>query len=102
MIIGIYGGSFNPPHLGHLAAAKAAVAALGLDKLVFVPAGNPPHKDLAPGSPTSEQRLEMTRIAADQLLMPELTEVWDAEIRREGRSYTADTLALAAQKEQKT
>ena len=98
MKIGIYGGSFNPPHLGHLAAAKAAVAALGLDKLVFVPAGLPPHKDLAPGSPASGQRLEMTRIAADQLLMPELTEVWDAETGREGRSYTADTLALAAQR----
>ena len=98
MKIGIYGGSFNPPHLGHLAAAKAAVAALGLDKLVFVPAGTPPHKDLAPGSPTSEQRLEMTRIAADQLLMPDITEVWDAEIHREGKSYTADTLALAAER----
>ncbi|MBD5099216.1 MAG: nicotinate (nicotinamide) nucleotide adenylyltransferase [Clostridiales bacterium] len=98
MKIGIYGGSFNPPHLGHLAAAKAAVAALGLDKLVFVPAGIPPHKDLAPGSPTSEQRLEMTRIAADQLLLPDITEVWDVEIHREGKSYTADTLALAAER----
>lgn len=98
MKIGIYGGSFNPPHLGHLAAAKAAVDALRLDKLVFVPAGIPPHKDLAPGSPTSGQRLEMTRIAADQLLMPDITEVWDVEIRREGKSYTADTLALAAQR----
>ncbi len=96
--MGIYGGSFNPPHLGHLAAARAAVAALGLDKLVFVPAGIPPHKDLAPGSPASGQRLEMTRIAADQLLLPETTEVWDAEVHREGRSYTADTLAQAARR----
>ena len=98
MKIGIYGGIVNPPPLGHLAAAKAAVAALGLDKLVFVPAGIPPHKDLAPGSPTSGQRLEMTRIAADQLLLPDITEVWDAEIHREGKSYTADTLALAARR----
>ena len=98
MRIGIYGGSFNPPHLGHLAAARAAVDALGLDKLVFVPAGDPPHKKLAEGSPTPEQRLELTRIAADQLLLPEVAEVWDAEIRREGRSYTADTLALAAER----
>ena len=52
MKIGIYGGSFNPPHLGHLAAARAAVSALGLDRLVFVPAGLPPHKELPPGSPT--------------------------------------------------
>ena len=98
MKIGIYGGSFNPPHLGHLAAARAAVSALELDKLVFVPAGIPPHKDLAPGSPTSGQRLAMTQIAADQLLLPEVTEVWDAEVHREGKSYTADTLEEAARR----
>ena len=98
MKIGIYGGSFNPPHLGHLAAARAAVQALELDKLVFVPAGIPPHKAMAPHSPTPEQRLELTRIAADQLLMPEAVEVWDVEVRREGKSYTADTLAQAAER----
>ena len=96
MKIGIYGGSFNPPHLGHLAAARAAVAALELDKLVFIPAGVPPHKTLAPGSPNRAQRLEMTAIAADQLLMPAVTEVWDTELHREGKSYTADTLEEAA------
>ena len=96
--IGIYGGSFNPPHLGHLAAARAAVAALELDKLVFIPAGVPPHKTLAPGSPDRAQRLEMTAIAADQLLMPAVTEVWDTELHREGKSYTADTLEEAAQR----
>ena len=96
MKIGIYGGSFNPPHLGHLAAARAAADALELDKLVFVPAGDPPHKKLAGGSPTPEQRLELTRIAADQLLLPEVVEVWDVELRREGKSYTADTLEQAA------
>ncbi len=96
MRIGIYGGSFNPPHLGHLAAARAAMAALGLDRLVFVPAGVPPHKELAPGSPGLEQRLEMTGIAADQLLTPGAAEVWDTELRRAGKSYTADTLEEAA------
>lgn len=98
MKIGIYGGSFNPPHLGHLAAARAAAAALGLDKLVFVPAGLPPHKELPPGSPTADQRLAMTDIAADQLLLPEVTEVWDVEVHRDGKSYTADTLAEAARR----
>ncbi len=98
MKIGIYGGSFNPPHLGHLAAARAAAAALGLDKLVFVPAGLPPHKELPPGSPTGSQRFAMTQIAADQLLLPEVTEVWDAELHREGKSYTADTLKEAARR----
>ena len=98
MKIGIYGGSFNPPHLGHLAAARAAVTALELDKLVFVPAGDPPHKRLAEGSPSPAQRLELTQIAADQLLLPDIAEVWDVEVRREGKSYTADTLALAAER----
>ena len=98
MKIGIYGGSFNPPHLGHLAAARAAACVLELDKLVFVPTGIPPHKELPPGSPTSGQRLNMTAIAADQLLMPEKTEVWDAETHREGKSYTADTLVQAARR----
>lgn len=96
MRIGIYGGSFNPPHLGHMAAARAAVAALKLDRLVFVPAGDPPHKELAPGSPSRAQRLEMTAIAADQLLLPEVTEVWDVEMGRQGKSYTSDTLAEAS------
>ena len=98
MKIGIYGGSFNPPHLGHLAAARTAAEALALDRLVFVPAGVPPHKALPPHSPTRPQRLELTRIAADQLLLPEITEVWDVEVRREGRSYTADTLEQAAKR----
>ena len=62
MKIGIYGGTFNPPHLGHLAAARTASSALGLDRLVFVPAGVPPHKVLPAGSPTEAQRLEMTAI----------------------------------------
>ena len=98
MRIGIYGGSFNPPHLGHLAAARAAVNALKLDKLVFIPAGDPPHKKLAEGSPSPAQRLEMTAIAADQLLLPEIAGVWDVEVCREGKSYTADTLAQAAER----
>ena len=98
MKIGIYGGSFNPPHLGHLAAARAAAAVLELDKLVFVPAGTPPHKELPPGTPTHDQRLAMTGIAADQLLMPDMVELWDTELHREGKSYTAATLAEAARR----
>lgn len=96
MKIGIYGGTFNPPHLGHLAAARAAARALGLDKLVFVPAGIPPHKQLPSDVPEQRQRLEMTAIAADQLRMPEVTAVWDEELKRPGKSYTADTLYQAS------
>ena len=96
MKIGIYGGTFNPPHLGHLAAARAAAGVLGLDKLVFVPAGVPPHKIMPAGSPDDRQRLAMTSIAADQLLRPELTAVWDEEVKRPGKSYTSDTLYQAS------
>lgn len=92
MKIGIYGGSFNPPHLGHMAAAKAAVEELGLDRLLIVPACDPPHKTLSADAATPQQRLEMAVIMADQL--PK-AECWDVEVAREGVSYTADTLEEA-------
>ena len=92
MKIGIYGGTFNPPHLGHLAAARAAVDALGLDKLLLVPAALPPHKELPPGTPAAEHRLAMTQRMADALLMPEVVSVSTLELERQGKSYTSDTL----------
>jgi nicotinate-nucleotide adenylyltransferase len=95
--IGIYGGTFNPPHLGHLAAARAAVEALSLERLVFVPAGIPPHKPLPEAMPTEKQRLDMVTIEADQLRMPDVTYVWDEELRRPGKSYSSETLRRAAQ-----
>ena len=98
MKIGIYGGTFDPPHLGHMAAARYAAGALGLDKLVFVPAGIPPHKALPADAPTPEQRLAMTAIAADALLLPGVTEIWDEELHRAGKSYTADTLRRARER----
>ena len=51
MKLGIYGGTFNPPHLGHLTSARLALDALGLDELRFVPAALPPHKRLPPDAP---------------------------------------------------
>ena len=93
MKIGVYGGTFNPPHLGHLTAARAVFDLLKLDKLLLVPAGLPPHKALPAGSPTAEQRLEMTRLAAEQLGLGDRVQVLDLELRRQGKSYTADTLA---------
>ena len=92
MKIGVYGGTFNPPHLGHLTAARAVFELLKLDKLLLVPAGLPPHKVLPEGSPTAEQRLEMTRLAGEQLGLGDRVEVLDLEVHREGKSYTADTL----------
>ena len=96
MKIGIYGGTFNPPHLGHMAAAKTAAAVLGLDKLLLIPAAVPPHKQLPEGTATIEQRLEMARLMADNLNLPGVAEVCDIELHREGKSYTADTLTVLA------
>ena len=92
MKIGIYGGTFNPPHLGHVTAARAVFELLKLDLLLLVPDGQPPHKTLPTGSPTAEQRLEMTRLAGEQLGLGEKVRTLDLELRREGRSYTAETL----------
>ena len=92
MKIGIYGGTFNPPHLGHIAAARAVFEVLKLDRLLLIPAGMPPHKDLPAGSPTPAQRLEMTRLAGEQMGLGDQVETLDLELRREGRSFTSDTL----------
>lgn len=90
MKIGIYGGTFNPIHLGHMEAARFASAFLELDRLYLIPTGIPPHKHLDGDAPEPEQRLEMTRLAAENI-GPQV-EVSDMELRREGRSYTLDTL----------
>ena len=92
MKIGVYGGTFNPPHLGHVPAARAVFELLKLDLLLLVPDGQPPHKMLPPGSPSPEQRLEMTRLAGEQLGLGERVRTLDLELKREGRSYTAETL----------
>ena len=92
MKLGIYGGTFNPPHLGHLTSARLALDALGLDELQFVPAALPPHKRLPPDAPGPEARLEMVELAADGLLLPGRVSVSDMELSRPGKSYTADTL----------
>ena len=91
MNIGVYGGTFDPPHWGHITAARAAMEQLGLDKLVLIPDRVPPHKALPEGSASPEQRLEMATLAAAEL--GKRTEVSDRELRRDGPSYTSDTLA---------
>ena len=83
--IGIYGGTFNPPHTGHMHAARQAVQILGLDKLLLIPDRIAPHKKIPAGSPTPEQRLQMLRIAAAG--EPKM-EVSDIELKREGASFT--------------
>ena len=87
--IGIYGGSFNPPHLGHILAAKEFRRKLDLDLLLFVPAATPPHKTLHPDSPDAKTRLRLLQLAAQEL---SFARVDDLELQREGASYTVDTL----------
>lgn len=91
MKIGIYGGTFNPPHLGHMTAAQTAIAALNLDKLLLVPAAIPPHKALPQGTPAPEHRLAMVEKMADAMRLPAV-EVCPIELHRQGPSYTSDTL----------
>ena len=87
--IGVYGGTFNPPHIGHIGAAAQAKAALALDRLLLIPDRVAPHKTVPEGSPSPRQRLDMVRLAA--LGIPG-AEVSDIELLREGKSYTVDTL----------
>ena len=87
--IGIYGGTFNPPHTGHLSGATQAIEALNLDKLLLIPDRIAPHKQIPSGSPDARQRLEMVRISAGD--NPKM-EVSDIELRREGPSYSYITV----------
>ena len=86
--LGVLGGAFDPPHLGHLHAARRARAAFALDHVLFVPAARPPHKpDRLLAAP--EERVEMLSILlADE---PDVS-LWEAELVRDGPSYTVDTL----------
>ena len=94
--IGIYGGTFNPPHQGHIYAAQSAVYALRLDRLLLIPDRIAPHKVLPEGSPTPQQRLEMVRIAAKDAGEPRF-QVSSMELERPGPSYTYQTVAQLRQ-----
>jgi nicotinate-nucleotide adenylyltransferase len=86
--IGILGGTFNPPHMGHLVMAQEALDQLGLDRVVFMPVAVPPHKE-AREDPGAQARVELCRLAvADD----ERFAVSDLEVRRGGASFTVDTL----------
>ena len=88
--IGIYGGTFNPPHLGHVRAAQYALSALRLDKLLVIPACVSPHKQLPEDSAEPGQRLEMLKRCFHQA---ENVEISDLELQRGGSSYTYETVA---------
>ena len=89
MKIALYGGSFNPPHLGHRAVALTVMERLRPDRLIVMPDRYPPHKELPEGSPSAEDRYRMCRLCFDGI--PGL-EVSDLELRRESVSYTAETV----------
>jgi nicotinate-nucleotide adenylyltransferase len=87
--LGIFGGAFNPPHVGHLVCAQEALVALELDRVVFVPVGEAPHREIE-ADPGAEARLELVELAvADD----ERFTTSRMELDREGPSYTSDTLA---------
>ncbi len=87
MRIGLLGGTFDPIHVGHLGAASAASECAGLDRVIFVPSAQPPHRGAAVAS--AEDRLAMCRLAIEGEAR---FDVSDVEVRRGGRSYTVDTL----------
>ena len=88
MRIGLLGGTFNPPHLGHLVCAQDAWAQLGLDRVLLLPVHTPPHKEIV-GDPGVEHRVALCEaaVAGDERLG-----VSRAEVDVPGRSYTVDTL----------
>ena len=95
MRLGVLGGSFNPPHIGHLVIASDAFESLSLDRLIVVPAALNPLKQRSPDAPSPAQRLEMVQMTFGR---DPRFEVSAMEIERGGLSYTVDTLeALTAE-----
>jgi nicotinate-nucleotide adenylyltransferase len=86
--VGLLGGTFNPPHIGHMVCAAEARTALGLDRVLLLPVHTPPHKELQ-ADPGPDVRVELCRLAVGDA---EGVEVSTQEIDRGGRSYTVDTL----------
>ena len=89
--IGIYGGTFNPPHAGHIAAANFALMALELDRLLVIPARTPPHKQKNGDITDGAHRLEMLKLA---FAGEEKITVSDMELQRDGISYTCRTVEI--------
>jgi nicotinate (nicotinamide) nucleotide adenylyltransferase len=95
MRIGVFGGTFDPPHVGHLALAEWAREALRLDRVLFVPAGRPPHKGRRVLTPVAH-RVAMTRLAVRG---QRAFVVSALEARRNGPSFTVDTLRALRKRE---
>ena len=89
MRVGILGGAFNPPHIGHLVCAQEALVQLELDRVVFMPVGVPPHREIEL-DPGAEVRLEMTELA---VAGDDRFEVSRMEVEKDAPAYTSETLA---------
>lgn len=87
MRVGILGGTFDPIHIGHLAAGRVAIDCAHLDRVLFVPSATPPHRD--PADASAEERLEMVRLAIEG---EQRFEASDVEVRRGGKSFTSETV----------
>ena len=94
MKIAVLGGSFNPIHVGHLVLADEVCSTLGYDRVLFIPAFVPPHKEMTGGF-SARDRLEMTRLACEG---DERFETESCEIDRGGVSYTYDTICYLEEK----
>ncbi len=92
MKLGIYGGTFNPIHLGHLHILREFIRRLSLNRVLLIPAHTPPHKQ-AHALASGEDRTAMCALAAREITEAPV-EVSELELRREGKSYTADTLEV--------
>lgn len=91
MKIGIYGGTFDPPHIGHVRALEKFISQFSLDKVYVIPSYIPPHKTVKSGV-LPKDRFEMAKLAF--LDVSEKVEISDIEINRKGKSYTSDTIAF--------
>lgn len=85
----IFGGTFNPPHLGHERMVEIVEKEICPDRFLIIPTYIPPHKEMAAGSPTPRQRLSLCRAAFSKY---KFVSICDMELKRKGNSYTVDTL----------
>jgi cytidyltransferase-like protein len=90
--VAVYGGTFNPPHYGHLIVAESVRETLRLGRVIFIPTSTPPHKGIQSLAPAAD-RLAMTKIAIEG---NDMFEASDIEVSRGGLSYTIDTLRAVA------
>jgi nicotinate-nucleotide adenylyltransferase len=89
--VGIFGGAFDPPHVGHVVLLQSARARFGLERILVVPTGQPPHKEAhSPG----DVRYRLAQLAFERIPGVQL---WDRELQVEGPSYTVDTVRAAAE-----